>query len=214
MEQLIQKIIEVEWQQFQMVQNEGGRAACQDDWTTFQIMRESQFVNWPLEILESYAKDLMAAMDKNWNLIFEKYTRMMKSTVPEKYKELEHILPPISEERTIRMEKTIAIQTKWLEEFAEKYPNLMSEARYIHTEDDTEYETSSETYLRGELASYSEETEKMYAAYIEKLQSEGKSIAVMTYDHMVKRYGYESIEDAEEKMHKECVKNMKCQKQK
>lgn len=200
MEQLIQKIIEVEWQQFQMVQNEGGRAACQDDWNTFQIMRESQFVNWPLEILESYAKDLMAAMDKNWNLIFEKYTRMMKSTAPQKYKELEHILPSISEERTARMEKTIAIQTKWLEEFAEKYPNLMREARYIHTKEDTEYETSSETYLRGELASYSEETEKLYNAYIEKLQSEGKSIVVMTYEHMVKRYGYESVEDAEAKM--------------
>lgn len=200
MEQLIQKIIEVEWQQFQMVQNEGGRAACQDDWNTFQIMRESQFVNWPLEILESYAKDLMAAMDKNWNLIFEKYTRMMKSTAPQKYKELEHILPSIGEERTARMEKTIAIQTKWLEEFAEKYPNLMREARYIHTKEDTEYETSSETYLRGELASYSEETEKLYNAYIEKLQSEGKSIVVMTYEHMVKRYGYESVEDAEAKM--------------
>ena len=200
MEQLIQKIIEVEWQQFQMVQNEGGRAVCQDDWNTFQIMRESQFVNWPLEILESYAKDLMAAMDKNWNLIFEKYTRMMKSTAPQKYKELEHILPSISEERTARMEKTIAIQTKWLEEFAEKYPNLMREARYIHTKEDTEYETSSETYLRGELASYSEETEKLYNAYIEKLQSEGKSIVVMTYEHMVKRYGYESVEDAEAKM--------------
>ena len=48
----------------------------------------------------------------------------------------------------------------------------------------------------------SEETEKMYDAYIEKLQSEGKSIVVMTYEHMVKRYGYKSIEDAEAKMQK------------
>ena len=162
MEKLVEKIIEVEWQQFQLVKNEGGRAACQDDWTTFQIMRESQFINWPLEILESYAKDLMVAMDKNWNLVFEKYARMMKSTVPEKYKEVEAILPPISEERVKRMEKTIAIQTKWLEDFAVEYPNLMEAARYVHTSEDTEYETSSETYLRGELASYSEETEKMY----------------------------------------------------
>lgn len=200
MEELIQKIIEVEWKQFQMVQNEGGRAACQDDWNTFQIMRESQFVNWPLEILESYAKDLMAAMDHEWNLVFEKYTRMMKSTAPEKYKELEHILPLLSEERVRRMEKTIAIQTKWMEEFAEKYPNLMSEARYIHTYEDTEYATSSETYLRGELATYSEETQELYGAYIEKLLAEGKNIIQMTYDHMVKRYGYLSLEEAEAKM--------------
>lgn len=202
MEKLVEKIIEVEWQQFQLVKNEGGRAACQDDWTTFQIMRESQFINWPLEILESYAKDLMAAMDKNWNLVFEKYARMMKSTVPEKYKEVEAILPPISEERVKRMEKTIAIQTKWLEDFAVEYPNLMEAARYVHTSEDTEYETSSETYLRGELASYSEETEKMYSEFIEKLQTEGKDFVVMTYEHMVKRYGYQSIKDAEERMKK------------
>lgn len=202
MEELVQKIIEVEWNQFQRVKNEGGRASCQDDWNTFQIMRESQFINWPLEILESYAKDLMTAMDNNWNLIFEKYTRMMKSTAPEKYKELEHILPPLSEERIQRMEKTISIQTKWLEEFAAKYPNLMNEARYIHTYEDSEYETSAETYLRGELASYSEETEKLYDAFVEKLLAEGKNIAEMIYDHMVKRYGYQSIEDAEAKMQK------------
>lgn len=202
MEKLVEKIIEVEWQQFQLVKNEGGRAACQDDWTTFQIMRESQFINWPLEILESYAKDLMVAMDKNWNLVFEKYARMMKSTVPEKYKEVEAILPPISEERVKRMEKTIAIQTKWLEDFAVEYPNLMEAARYVHTSEDTEYETSSETYLRGELASYSEETEKMYSEFIEKLQTEGKDFVVMTYEHMVKRYGYQSIKDAEERMKK------------
>ena len=202
MEKLVEKIIEVEWQQFQLVKNEGGRAACQDDWTTFQIMRESQFINWPLKILESYAKDLMVAMDKNWNLVFEKYARMMKSTVPEKYKEVEAILPPISEERVKRMEKTIAIQTKWLEDFAVEYPNLMEAARYVHTSEDTEYETSSETYLRGELASYSEETEKMYSEFIEKLQTEGKDFVVMTYEHMVKRYGYQSIKDAEERMKK------------
>lgn len=202
MEQLVQKIIEVEWNQFQRVKNEGGRASCQDDWNTFQIMRESQFINWPLEILESYAKDLMTAMDNNWNLIFEKYTRMMKSTAPEKYKELEHILPPLSEERIHRMEKTISIQTKWLEEFAAKYPNLMNQARYIHTYEDSEYETSAETYLRGELASYSEETEKLYDAFVEKLLAEGKNIVEMTYDHMVKAYGYKSIEDAEAKIQK------------
>ena len=78
----------------------------------------------------------------------------------------------------------------------------MEAARYVHTSEDTEYETSSETYLRGELASYSEETEKMYSEFIEKLQTEGKDFVVMTYEHMVKRYGYQSIKDAEERMKK------------
>lgn len=202
MEELVQKIIEVEWTQFQMVQNEGGRADCQDDWNTFHLMRESQFMNWPLEILESYAKDLMAAMDNDWNLIFEKYGRMMESTAPEKYKELEHLFPKRSAERVARMEKTIAIQTKWLEEFAPKYPNLMKAARYIHTSEDGPYETSSETYLRGELATYSDGTEELYSAYIQKLLDEGKNFVEMTYDYMVKAYGYASIADADQKMGK------------
>lgn len=202
MDELVQKIIEVEWTQFQMVQNEGGRADCQDDWNTFHIMRESQFINWPLEILESYARDLMEAMDHDWNLIFEKYGRMMESTEPERYKELEHLFPKRSKERVERMEETIAIQTKWLEEFAEKYPHLMQAARRIHTSEDGPYDTSSETYLRGELASYSDATEQLYSAYIKTLLEEGKNFVEMTYDHMVKAYGYGSIAEADEKMGK------------
>lgn len=36
---VIEKIIELEWNQFQAVHNEGGRASCQDDRETFDIMR-------------------------------------------------------------------------------------------------------------------------------------------------------------------------------
>ena len=44
--ELERQIVEKEWLMFQQVQGVNGRAACQDDWTTFLIMRLSQFEGW------------------------------------------------------------------------------------------------------------------------------------------------------------------------
>ena len=98
-EQLIEKIVELEWQQFQKVQNEGGRASCQDNRPTFNIMRTSQFLVWKMEILESYYQDLQDAESKGWNLLTEKYARMMESTAPVQYEQLKERLPKRSERR-------------------------------------------------------------------------------------------------------------------
>ena len=49
---LAEEITKLEWQQFQLTQNEGGRANCQEDWQTFRIMRMSQFLTWPLDLQE------------------------------------------------------------------------------------------------------------------------------------------------------------------
>ena len=48
---MIAEIMEIEWDMFQHVQNIGGRASCQDDWETFEIMRLSQYENWTDEML-------------------------------------------------------------------------------------------------------------------------------------------------------------------
>ena len=86
---LIEKIILKEWQQFDKVKNEGGRADCQDDYATFSLMRKSQYMTWNRELLGSFYEDLCNAEKSGWNLIMEKYARMMKSTNPEKYLEFE-----------------------------------------------------------------------------------------------------------------------------
>lgn len=44
-------IIRMEWELFDKVQNIGGRASCQDQWSTFQIMRSSQLLAWTPELL-------------------------------------------------------------------------------------------------------------------------------------------------------------------
>ena len=54
---LIEAIVQLEWKQFDKVQNEGGRADCQDDYQTFSIMRKSQYMTWPEELLSSFYGD-------------------------------------------------------------------------------------------------------------------------------------------------------------
>ena len=194
---MIDKIIEVEWQQFDKVRNQGGRAGCQDDFQTFYIMRKSQYMTWPEELLDSYYNDLVVAEKKGWNLITEKYARMMKSTAPEKYAELEDKLPVRSREREAIAEAIIKIQVGWMEEFAERFPKMAGNARSIHTSEDNMFNTSYETYLRGELGTYGEETFVLYGRFIASLSLEEKNLAYETMNNTAKLYGYDSIEDAE-----------------
>ena len=153
-EALIDEVIEREWEQFQYVQNEGGRESCQDDHETFVIMRKSQFMNWTQELLESYRQDLIEAEAAHWNLLTEKYARMMESTAPERYAELADILPKRSKERIQMQEEMIAQQIRWEEDFAAKFPGVASTGRVIHTSEDTPWDTSIETYARGEISTY------------------------------------------------------------
>lgn len=197
---IVEKIVELEWKQFDKVKNEGGRASCQDDYQTFSIMRKSQYLTWPDELLESFYNDLMVAENKGWNLIMEKYARMMESTTPEKYEELKKDLPVLSEERIAIQEEIIKIQVSWMEEFAGKYPKMAGNARSIHTSEDTPFNTSYETYLRGELGTYSENTFILYGRFIAGMSKENRNLAYEIMKNTAKLYGYESVETAEERL--------------
>ena len=197
---LIEKIVELEWKQFDKVKNEGGRASCQDDYGTFSIMRKSQYLTWPEELLESFYNDLFAAENKGWNLIMEKYARMMESTAPDRYEELKKELPVLSNERIAIQEEIIKIQVDWMEEFAAKYPKMAGNARSIHTSEDTPYNTSYETYLRGELGTYSENTFTLYGRFITDLLKQNCNLAYATMTNTAKLYGYQSVEEAENRI--------------
>ena len=77
-DELINRIIEAEWSMFDEVNNEGGRAACQDDEWTFYAMRYSQHNAFSVEMLESYEQDIMDAVQEGRNLLTEKYAYMME----------------------------------------------------------------------------------------------------------------------------------------
>ena len=199
-DELVESIVRHEWVQFDAVKNEGGRADCQDNWNTFSIMRKSQYLTWDEELLVSFLKDLIDAENSGWNLITEKYGRMMQSTAPEKYEELKASFPEKGEEHDAIAEAIIAIQVGWMEEFAKKYPHMAGNARRIHTSEDTPYDTSYETYLRGELGTYSDDTLYLYGWFVVGLERQGKNLAYMIMDNTAKLYGYRDVKDAEEKL--------------
>lgn len=196
-EQLIDMIIDLEWQAFDKVENIGGRADCQDDLGTFTIMRKSQYLTWPKELLLSFIKDFQSANQKGWNLITEKYARMMQSTNPMEYQDIAHKLPVLSDAQLTIIDEIVAIQVAWMEAFSKEYPNLAKNSRSIHTSDDTPYNTSYETYLRGELSTYSPETLKLYGSFIVKLAKSGENLAKLTMTNTTMLYGYDSIDEAE-----------------
>ena len=56
------------------------------------------------------------------------------------------------------IEAIVPEHVKWLEQLAPEYPMLVGGGRPIHSSEDEKYDTSFETYLRGELSTYSIET--------------------------------------------------------
>lgn len=197
---LVNELVSLEWEAFDKVDNEGGRADCQDDWNTFSIMRKSQYYTWTEEMLKSYISDFHRANDRGWNLITEKYGRMMESTAPDKFFKIKESFPEIPEVKKEIIEEIVKIQVGWMEEFAAEYPKAAGNARSIHTAEDTPYNTSYETYLRGELSTYSDETLDLYGRFIAQLCRENKNLAKMIMANTAFLYGYASLDELEEKL--------------
>ena len=203
MEELVDAVVMLEWKAFDKVKNVGGRAGCQDDWETFQIMRKSQYLTWNRTMLIQYRLDFEAANMAGRNLISEKYARMMESTVPEEYKAIEKELPVIPKEKKAIMESILSIQVQWMEEFAARYPGLAKKARIIHTSEDKPWDTSYETYLRGELSTYSDAMLELYGRFIVEIAKNEQNLAKMIMMNTVKMYGYESLEEAHRKLERD-----------
>ncbi len=195
---LVDHIVRAEFSAFDKVKNEGGRADCQDNWGTFEIMRKSQYNTWNRDMLIRYASDFDSALAKGRNMIEEKYARMEESTAPEEWERLRDSFPVIDSETKAIIEAIVAIQVGWMEEFASRYPKLASGARRIHTREDTPYDTSYETYLRGEISTYSPQMLSLYGAFIADTASRGENLAQLTMEQSVKLYGYEGLDNAEE----------------
>ena len=197
---LVNEIVSLEWEAFDKVENEGGRADCQNDFNTFSIMRKSQYYAWTEDMLKSYISDFRRANARGWNLITEKYGRMMESTTPAKYAKIKDSFPEIPEMKKKIIEEIVRIQVGWMEEFAAEYPKAAGNARSIHTLEDTPFNTSYETYLRGEISTYSDETLALYGRFIAQLCRKNKNLAKIIMGNTAFLYGYGSLEELEEKL--------------
>lgn len=197
-EDLIREIVSTEWMMFDKVHNCGSQACCQDDWGTFEVMRGSQMEAWPLDLLENYCKDLRTAESEGRNLLCEKYAYMMEQANPEEYEAIRDRLPVPSIEKVWLTDWICSVLTLCQKETAAQYPALASRYRVVNQNEDRSRAVSFETYLRGELMTYSVETLRTYAAYIEKLTKEGKNLSLMILENAVRHYGYTDLEVAEE----------------
>ncbi|MBQ9209477.1 MAG: DUF4125 family protein [Oscillospiraceae bacterium] len=193
------KIIAIEWDMFDRTQNTGGRAFCQDDWDTFSKMRRSQYMCFDKALLESIWADFARAANEGRNMITEKYAYMMRTTAPEEYAAIASSLPGVDEEKAALIEAIVPIQVGWMEEFAKEYPSLADRARVIHTADDSPVNTSYETYLRGELSTWSTDSVALYGAMIVGIYREGGSLVKDIMLRSARLYGYMSLEEAAEK---------------
>ena len=181
-DELMSEIIKLEWDMFSHVSNVGGPASCQMRPDTFKIMRKSQAATWSDELLASYLEDLKTATREGRNIMTEKYARMMESTFPEEYRKLAASLPPVDKETLQKIDR---------------YPRLSGKGRPLRTSEDSAMETSFETYLRGELKTYSARTITLLHELTLRQQQDGVNGAALNLLNQVQQYGYATLEQAE-----------------
>lgn len=198
MQDLISEIVEREWDFFQHVNNAGGRAYCQDDRKTFDIMRKSQFMAWNKDVCESYLNDLITAETEQRNPLMEKYAYMMEYTSPFEYAQIKDKLPPVSEETQKLTTVIVGYHLQWHADFTSAYPRLANAGRPAsQTFMDV---TSVEVYLRGELYTYSPATLNRYFDMVRDFKTAGINLNQRIEEHTVKMYGYRSLDQAEESL--------------
>lgn len=192
-EKLIDEILEKEWNYFSNLNNIGGRADCQDNREDFVIMRKAQWLTFNEETLLSYLEDLNS---KN-NPLFQKYGQMMKYNSPKEYEKIKNLLEQPSSQKLNLVEKIMEIYMKWEEEFFKAYPIFSSMGRPLYSKQDDDEDTSIETYLRGELLSYSEKTLALYLKYILEMKNKNINLAVKNMDNLASMQGFENSQDVE-----------------
>ena len=122
---------------------------------------------------------------------------MMESTDEKAWNDIKDNFPELSDEKRGIIEQIVAIQMKMMEEFSQNHPKVATNARTLHTSEDTLYDTSYETYLRGEISTYSDKMLQLYGKYVVDCFKEGENIALNTMTNTAKIYGFSSLEEFE-----------------
>jgi hypothetical protein len=185
---LINEIVEYEWDMFTNLKNIGSRASCQDNYLYFKLMRESQYFTWNTNTLLSYLSDLKIAKDNNYSLLELKYAFMEENIDINIFNSFKDRLPKLSDERKMIQEEIIKLQVSHMEEYSKINPNVTSNMRNIYSVLDTKDSVSYETYLRGELSTYSENTLYNYGKMLAQYEIENKNYVeiIINYTNLLK----------------------------
>lgn len=186
-----------EWEMFQNTRNVGGRADCQNDKDTFFRMRRAQFDAWSDEAAESYLQDLEKAVREHRNLVAEKYLRMMKNTFPEEYEAQKDCLPQVTPEKKALVEEICAEMIAQTSDIRRAFPNVGETGRPLYSEEDGGGVTSVQTYMTGELLTYSERTLRLLRDHLFAMKRSGQSLAEEITRRSVCSAGFATLEEAE-----------------
>ena len=197
MEAVINEIIALEWEMFQLVNAGGPRADCQEEYDTFYDMRFGQFSEWSESARCAYLEDLRSAKDAGRNLIEEKYIWMMIEGTPEMFLELSSrvVLPT---ERAKELADDVCERLmKQTERLHESYPGVAGSGRPLYAADGNTGLVSVETYQYSELLTYSEVTLAALHEHIVQLSERSIMLAELIMTNSVRHYGYRTLESAE-----------------
>ena len=193
--ELISAIVAKEWPMFHNV-NGDDRVDCQEDQKTFEAMRNAQFSVWDEASLESYSKDLDAAIAADRSLVKEKYIWMMENTDKRGFEAFKDLLPVVSEEKKALVADIWAIMLAQTEELRKTYPLLALGGRPLHASDESNW-ASIETYQTSELKTYSEDTLKALLSHIKDMQAKGEDFVYKIQENSVTCLGYKDMREAE-----------------
>ena len=110
---------------------------------------------------------------------------------------MEKNFPTLPSKKKEIIEEIVKIQVVWMEEFAANYPKMAANSRSIHSSEDNPHNTSFETYLRGEISTYSDSTLDLYGRFIVAHLQAGKNLTEEIMTNTALAYGYESLRQAE-----------------
>lgn len=186
---IIARIIDMEWDMFVRVQNIDAPAPCQSNRPMFAIMRYSQHCAFSEAFLLAYEKDLQAAKSTGRNLVTEKYAYMMQDTDPDYYsRHLATALPKPSPVKQAAIDAAMAQLQHFQDVVYQKYPVLHEKSRPLA---DVGGETSSFTYMCGELKTMSLETIQLYLEDLNTAAERGENIIERIYQTTASFYGRE-----------------------
>ena len=122
----------------------------------------------------------------------------MKYNSPQEYEKVKDILENPSKNKITLIEKIMSIYMEWEKEFFKKYRIFSSMGRPLYSTEDDNIETSIETYLRGELLSYSEKTLQLYLKYILEMKEKDINLAIKNMDNLANMQGFKNSDEVEE----------------
>jgi len=181
-QQIIEQILDQELEMFLTVPTTH-KYSCQSDPNGFKLHRRAQFAAWSQATQESYLNDLHQARENGQNLLTIKYARM------------ENRLPRCNFSPLVETVGDIIMEGQ--RRFISNYPYLMLRGRPLSEQESQPGLTSFETYLRGELETYSEMTLELLYMDILALQENGVSFSEAIYQYLALEWGFESLETLE-----------------